>query len=99
MSTSKCRKGSLRYWLSVELGDFQLFPSGYHQPALYAAVIQNESSFASMDIKVKNSSVPIKPPQFAAMKSVNYLLNVLSNLNPIYTNFSYSKMLAMRGFK
>ena len=52
-----------------------------------------------MGIKVITSSVPIKPPQFATMKSENYLLNVLSNLNPIYTNFSGSKILAMLGFK
>lgn len=80
VSASKCRKGSLRYWLSVGPGDFQLSPSGCHQPALYAVVIQDQSPFDSKGIKVITSSVPIKPPQFATMKSVNYLPNVLSKM-------------------
>uniref|UniRef100_A0A2N9J1J0 Uncharacterized protein n=1 Tax=Fagus sylvatica TaxID=28930 RepID=A0A2N9J1J0_FAGSY len=80
VSASKCRKGSLRYWLSVGPGDFQLSPSDCHQPALYAVVIQDQSPFDSKGITVITSSVPIKPPQFATMKSVNYLPNVLSKM-------------------
>ncbi|KAF5456510.1 hypothetical protein F2P56_025982 [Juglans regia] len=80
VSASKCRKGSLRYWLSPGPGDFQLSPSGCHQPALYAVVIQDQSPFDSKGIKVITSSVPIKPPQFATVKSVNYLPNVLSRM-------------------
>ncbi|KAJ4842974.1 hypothetical protein Tsubulata_017444 [Turnera subulata] len=77
---SKCQKGGLRYWLSVGPGDFQLSPSGCHQSALYAIVIQDQSPFDSKGIKVVTSSVPIKPPQFATVKSVNYLPNVLSKM-------------------
>ncbi|GLT48225.1 hypothetical protein SLA2020_218640 [Shorea laevis] len=80
VSASKCRKGSLRYWLSAGPGDFQLSPSGCHQPALYAVVIQDLSPFDSKGIKVVTSSVPIKHPQFATTKSVNYLPNVLSKM-------------------
>lgn len=80
VSASKCRKGSLRYWLSAGPGDFQLSPSGCNQPALYAVVIQDQTPFDSKGIKVITSSVPIKPPQFATMKSVNYLPNVLSRM-------------------
>ena len=80
VSASKCRTGSLRYWLSVGPGDFQLSSSGCHQPALYAVVIQSEPPFDSKGIRVITSSVPIKPPQFATMKSVNYLPNVLSKM-------------------
>ncbi|KAL3746730.1 hypothetical protein ACJRO7_015640 [Eucalyptus globulus] len=80
VSASKCRKGSLRYWLSAGPGDFQLSPSGCAEPALYAIVIQDQSPFDSSGIKVVTSSVPIKPPQFATMKSVNYLPNVLSKM-------------------
>lgn len=80
VSASKCRKGSLRYWLSAGPGDFQLSPSGCHQPAFYAVVIQDQSPFDSKGIKVITSSVPIKPPKFATMKSVNYLPNVLSKM-------------------
>ncbi|KAM1200569.1 hypothetical protein ACFX2I_016838 [Malus domestica] len=79
-SVSKCKTGSLRYWLSAGPGDFQLSPSGCHQPSLYAIVIQDQSPFSSKGIKVVTSSIPIKPPQFATMKSVNYLPNVLSKM-------------------
>ncbi|KAL5786212.1 hypothetical protein ACOSQ2_008604 [Xanthoceras sorbifolium] len=80
VSASKCRKGSLRYWLSAGVGDFQLSPSGCHQSAFYAIVIQDESPFVSTGVKAVTSSIPIKPPQFATMKSVNYLPNVLSKM-------------------
>ncbi|VFQ88038.1 unnamed protein product [Cuscuta campestris] len=80
-STSKCRKGSLRYWLSAGPGDFQLSPLGCHQSALYAIVIQDQSPQDDhKGVKVITSSIPIKPPQFAVMKSVNYLPNVLSKM-------------------
>ncbi|KAL6216462.1 hypothetical protein ACLB2K_009685 [Fragaria x ananassa] len=80
VSASKCKTGSLRYWLSAGPGDFQLSPSGCDQPALYAVVIQDKSPFSSKGVKVVTSSIPIKPPQFAVMKSVNYLPNVLSKM-------------------
>lgn len=80
VSASKCRKGSLRYWLSAGVGDFQLSPVGCHQSTFYAIVIQDDSPFVSKGIKVITSSIPIKPPQFATMKSVNYLQNVLSKM-------------------
>ncbi|KAK1436933.1 hypothetical protein QVD17_02717 [Tagetes erecta] len=79
-SASSCRNGSLRYWLSSGPGDFQLSPSGCHQSTLYAIVIQDLSPPNYKGIKVITSSIPIKPPQFAIMKSVNYLPNVLSKM-------------------
>ncbi|XP_061354713.1 D-amino-acid transaminase, chloroplastic-like [Gastrolobium bilobum] len=78
VSASKCRNGSLRYWLSAGPGDFEL--SSCHQSALYAIVIQDLSLLNIRGVKVVTSSVPIKPPQFAAIKSVNYLPNVLSKM-------------------
>ncbi|WJX10077.1 aminodeoxychorismate lyase [Trifolium repens] len=84
VSASKCRKGSLRYWLSAGPGDFQLSPSGCHQSGLYAIVIQDLSpaaaSVKSKGVKVITSSIPIKHPMFAITKSVNYLPNVLSKM-------------------
>ncbi|KAL2318214.1 hypothetical protein Fmac_032090 [Flemingia macrophylla] len=82
VSSSKCRKGSLRYWLSAGPGDFQLSPSGCHQSSLYAVVIQDlsPSSLNFRGVKVVTSSIPIKHPQFAVTKSVNYLPNVLSKV-------------------
>jgi len=82
VSASKCRKGSLRYWLSAGPGDFQLSPSNCYQSSLYAIVIQDlsPSSLNFRGVKVVTSSVPIKHPKFAITKSVNYLPNVLSKV-------------------
>ncbi|KAI5394207.1 D-amino-acid transaminase, chloroplastic isoform X2 [Lathyrus oleraceus] len=84
VSASKCRNGSLRYWLSAGPGDFNLSPSGCHQSVLYAIVIQDMSPAAgavkSRGVKVITSSIPIKHPKFAITKSVNYLPNVLSKM-------------------
>lgn len=80
VSASTCKNGSLRYWLSAGPGDFQLSPSGCYHSALYAVVIQDQSPPNYKGIKVTTSSIPIKPPQFAIMKSVNYLPNVLSKM-------------------
>lgn len=80
VGASKCRNGSLRYWLSAGPGDFQLSPSGCHESSLHAIVIQDESPSNYKGIKAVTSSIPIKPPQFAVMKSVNYLPNVLSKM-------------------
>ncbi|XP_060169386.1 D-amino-acid transaminase, chloroplastic-like isoform X2 [Lycium barbarum] len=80
VSISQCRKGSLRYWLSAGPGDFQLSPSGCHQAALFAIVIQDQSPPDHRGVRVVTSSIQIKPPQFAVMKSVNYLPNALSKM-------------------
>ncbi|XP_062218809.1 D-amino-acid transaminase, chloroplastic isoform X2 [Phragmites australis] len=77
VSASKCTQGSLRYWLSVGPGDFQLSSSGCANSALYAIVIESPSLQVPAGCKVVTSSIPIKSPQFAVMKSVNYLPNVL----------------------
>ncbi|XP_048332372.2 D-amino-acid transaminase, chloroplastic isoform X1 [Ziziphus jujuba] len=80
VSASNCRNGSLRYWLSAGPGDFLLSPSAYLKPALYAVVYQDQSPFDSKGVKVVTTSIPIKHPQFATVKSVNYLPNVLSKV-------------------
>lgn len=81
VSASKCKSGTLRYWLSAGPGDFQLSPSDCCKSSLYAIVIQGQSPpDHQKGIKVVTSSIPIKPPQFAVMKSVNYLPNALSKM-------------------
>ncbi|KAF6161649.1 hypothetical protein GIB67_017287 [Kingdonia uniflora] len=77
---SKCKHGSLRYWLSAGPGDFLLSSSGCHGSALYAIVIQDQTPFDRKGVKVVTSTIPMKPPQFATMKNVNYLPNVLSKM-------------------
>lgn len=80
VGASKCREGSLRYWLSVGPGDFQLSPSDCKKSALYAIVTQYLTAPKYEGVKVFTSTIPIKPPQFATMKSVNYLPNALSKM-------------------
>ncbi|GJM90838.1 hypothetical protein PR202_ga07156 [Eleusine coracana subsp. coracana] len=77
---SECTQGSLRYWLSAGPGDFQLSSSGCSNSALYAIVIESASLQVPAGCKVVTSSIPIKSPQFAVMKSVNYLPNVLTKI-------------------
>ncbi|KAI4983545.1 hypothetical protein ZWY2020_025411 [Hordeum vulgare] len=77
---SKCSQGSLRYWLSVGPGDFQLSSSGCRNPALYAVVIESPSLPEPSGCKVITSSIPVKSPQFAVMKNVNYLPNALTKV-------------------
>ncbi|GFQ01983.1 d-amino-acid transaminase chloroplastic [Phtheirospermum japonicum] len=80
VSASKCQEGALRYWLSAGPGDFLLSPPSCNRPTLYAVVMKELSPPNHKGIKVVTSSVPIKPPQFAVVKSVNYLPNVLSKM-------------------
>lgn len=79
-SASKCKKGTLRYWLSAGPGDFLLSPSGCPTSAFYAIVIKEDFSQWKEGVKVVTSSVPMKTPLFATMKNVNYLPNVLSQM-------------------
>lgn len=98
VSASKCRKGSLRYWLSAGVGDFQLSPVGCHQSTFYVIVIQDDSPFVSKGVKVITSSIPIKPPQFGTVKSVNYLPNVLSKMEAEETGAFAAIWLDGEGF-
>ncbi|KAJ4976083.1 hypothetical protein NE237_001189 [Protea cynaroides] len=77
-AVSQCRKGSLRYWLSAGPGNFLLSPAGCPTSAFYAVVIDVDYSQPKEGVKVITSSVPMKAPQFATMKNVNYLPNALS---------------------
>ncbi|XP_058095808.1 D-amino-acid transaminase, chloroplastic-like [Magnolia sinica] len=79
-AASHCKKGSLRYWLSVGPGDFLLSPAGCPTPAFYAVVIDVDFSQCREGVKVVTSTIPMKAPQFATMKNVNYLPNVLAKM-------------------
>lgn len=80
VSMSKCKQGSLRYWLSAGPGDFQLTPTSCMNSAFYAVVIQLESLPSPAGCKVITSTIPMKPLQFSIMKSTNYLPNALSKM-------------------
>lgn len=77
-AVSKCKKGTLRFWLSAGPGNFLLSPAGCPTSAFYAVVIDDDFSQCKEGVKVITSTIPMKPPEFATMKNVNYLPNVLS---------------------
>ncbi|XP_038685141.1 D-amino-acid transaminase, chloroplastic-like [Tripterygium wilfordii] len=79
-AASKCKKGTLRYWLSAGPGDFLLSPAGCPTSAFYAVVIDEDFSQCKEGVKVITSTIPMKSPLFATMKNVNYLPNVLSKM-------------------
>lgn len=80
VAASKCKKGSLRYWLSAGPGDFLLSSAGCPMSAFYAVVIDDDYSQCKHGVKVITSTVPMKSPLFATSKNVNYLPNVLSKM-------------------
>ena len=74
------REGSVRYWLSAGPGGFGLGPAECVGSAFYVIVFKAENypdSFYTAGVKVVTSTIPIKPPFFAKVKSTNYLPNVL----------------------
>ncbi|KAG0630306.1 hypothetical protein M758_1G168600 [Ceratodon purpureus] len=79
VAASGCRRGSLRYWLSAGLGGFGLSSKECYKSTFYAIVSDNTYK-GPEGVKVVTTTIPIKPPFFATVKSVNYLPNVLAQL-------------------
>lgn len=74
------RDGSVRYWLSAGPGGFGLGSAECVGSAFYVVIFSPEAYLASYyteGIRVVTSTVPIKPPFFARVKSTNYLPNVM----------------------
>ncbi len=74
------REGSVRYWLSAGPGGYALGPAECVGSSFYVIVFKQEAypeSYYREGIKLVTSTVPIKPPLFARIKSTNYLPNVL----------------------
>jgi 4-amino-4-deoxychorismate lyase len=79
-AASRRRDASVRYWLSAGPGGFGLGPAECVGSSFYVVVFGAEfypDSFYTRGLKVVTSTVPIKPPFFARVKSTNYLPNVL----------------------
>ena len=74
------REASVRYWLSAGPGGFALSPAECVGSSFYVVIFKGESypeAFYTRGLKVVTSTIPIKPPFFARVKSTNYLPNVL----------------------
>ena len=79
-AASARREASVRYWLSAGPGGFGLSSAECVGSSFYVVIFVAElypESFYSEGLKVVTSTVPIKPPFFARVKSTNYLPNVL----------------------
>eukprot|EP00271_Cylindrocystis_brebissonii_P011799 TRINITY_DN2975_c0_g1_i10.p1 TRINITY_DN2975_c0_g1~~TRINITY_DN2975_c0_g1_i10.p1 ORF type:complete len:433 (-),score=53.01 TRINITY_DN2975_c0_g1_i10:404-1702(-) len=77
-AAGKFEKGFMRYWLSVGPGGFGLSPTECKQSTFYVMAISSTSLYQSTaGVRVITSSIPIKPPEFATTKSVNYLPNAM----------------------
>jgi 4-amino-4-deoxychorismate lyase len=74
------RDGSVRYWLSAGPGGFALGPAECVGSSFYVVIFRQEAypeRYYTDGMKLVTSSIPIKPPLFARIKSTNYLPNVL----------------------
>jgi 4-amino-4-deoxychorismate lyase len=79
-AASRQRDGAVRYWLSAGPGGFGLGPAECKASSFYVIVFKPDAypeRYYSEGMKVITSSIPIKPPFFARIKSTNYLPNVL----------------------
>jgi 4-amino-4-deoxychorismate lyase len=79
-AASRRRDASVRYWLSAGPGGFGLSPFESVGSSFYVMIFSGENypeSFYTQGVRVITSTVPIKPPLFARVKSTNYLPNVL----------------------
>lgn len=83
-SVSRCREGSLRYWLSAGPGNFSLSSAGCSESTFYAIAMEEyhepRRPEVIQGVKVITSTVPMKSCIFATIKNVNYLPNALSLL-------------------
>jgi 4-amino-4-deoxychorismate lyase len=74
------RDASVRYWLSVGPGGFGLSSAECLGSTFYVMIFRaapDPDTFYTRGMKVVTSTVPIKPPFFARVKSNNYLPNAL----------------------
>ncbi|KAF8666965.1 hypothetical protein HU200_053132 [Digitaria exilis] len=84
-AASRCKDGSIKYWLSSGPGDFHLTPKGCTGPTFYAVVIPAGAAATPGShcqhiggVRAITSTVPMKHPFFAGIKSVGYLANALA---------------------
>ena len=79
-AASRRRDASVRYWLSVGPGGFGLSSRECVGSSFYVMAFRPQPEperFYTEGVKLVTSTVPIKPPYFANVKSNNYLPNAL----------------------
>jgi 4-amino-4-deoxychorismate lyase len=79
-AASGWRDASVRYWLSAGQGGFGLASTECVGSSFYVMIFRGQTypdTYYTEGLKVISSTVPIKPPFFARVKSNNYLPNAL----------------------
>ena len=77
------RDGSIRYWASAGPGSLGLTPAAGAEPGFFVMIFAGLSypeTWYTQGLRVMTTTYPIKPPLYAVTKSVNYLPNVLMQM-------------------
>ncbi|GBG74343.1 hypothetical protein CBR_g18754 [Chara braunii] len=77
-----CTDGHLRFWISAGPGGFFTSPAECPRTVFYAVVLAQAKDYPDprRPFKAVTSTVPMKPPFFATVKTVAYLPNVLVDI-------------------
>ncbi len=77
------REGSIRYWASAGPGSLGLTPAAGAEPGFFVMIsagLAYPDTWYTQGLRVMTTTYPIKPPLYAVTKSVNYLPNVLMQM-------------------
>jgi len=77
------REGSIRYWASAGPGSLGLAPAAGAEPGFFVMIsagLAYPETWYTQGLRVMTTTYPIKPPLYAVTKSVNYLPNVLMQM-------------------
>jgi 4-amino-4-deoxychorismate lyase len=77
------REGSIRYWASAGPGSLGLAPAAGAEPGFFVMIsagLGYPETWYTQGLRVMTTTYPIKPPLYAVTKSVNYLPNVLMQM-------------------
>jgi len=77
------RDASIRYWASAGPGSLGLAPAAGAEPGFFVMIsagLSYPETWYTDGLRVMTTTYPIKPPLYAVTKSVNYLPNVLMQM-------------------
>jgi 4-amino-4-deoxychorismate lyase len=77
------RQGSIRYWASAGPGSLGLTPAAGAEPGFFVMIsagLGYPDTWYTQGLRMMTTTYPIKPPLYAVTKSVNYLPNVLMQM-------------------
>jgi len=77
------REGSIRYWASAGPGSLGLAPAAGAEPGFFVMIsagLAYPETWYTQGLRMMTTTYPIKPPLYAVTKSVNYLPNVLMQM-------------------